>query len=113
MARRPRPMSRQKKTALALAVLGIGGGAAAYFLFIRKKKVTPTISSAGIVVKRVPVANVSADVYTKGTPANKTFTEAQDAWHEIHPDEPFINDDGTCNLLPGYEGNIPGCLGWE
>lgn len=108
-------MSRQKKTAAMLAVLGLGGGIAAYFLYIRKKKVTPVISSAGITVSRVPVANVAStpDVFTKGSTANKTFTAAQDAWYAIHPDEPFVNDDGTCNLLPGYEGNIPGCLGWE
>ena len=108
-----KPLSRQKKTAALLAVLGIGGGIAAYFLYIRKKKVTPVISAAGITVTRVPVANVSADAYTQGTPANKAFSAAQNAWYAIHPDEPFVNDDGTCNLLPGYEGNIPGCLGWE
>jgi hypothetical protein len=45
---------------------------------------------------------LSPDAYTPGTEANRRLTAAQDAWYLQHPDEPFVNDDGTVNLLPGY-----------
>ena len=112
MAKRRHPLSRQKKTSTTIAVLGLGAGIAAYFLFVRKKKVTPTITSSGATVKRIPIANAAPDAYVKGSDANKALTAAQDGWYALHPDEPFVNDDGTCNILPEFDDgtDIPGCL---
>lgn len=114
MARRK--VSRQKKTATWLALGGVVAGAAAYLLLTRKKTQTPVITSTGPSVKRsggaLTPAQKATDVYTPGSPAHDLFTAAQDAWYKLNPDEPFINDDGSCNILPGYadNGDIPGCL---
>ncbi len=41
--------------------------------------------------------------YDPGSVANEKLTAAQDAWYTAHPDQPFVNDDGSYNILPGYE----------
>lgn len=56
---------------------------------------TPTVKSSGDVPPRA---------YLPGTPENAALTRAQDAWYAKHPDgPPFVNDDGSLNILPGFE----------
>lgn len=61
----------------------------------------------GTAAAGAPTVKYSGDVppraYLPGTPENAALTAAQDAWYAAHPDEPFTNDDGSLNILPGYE----------
>lgn len=105
-------MSRQKRTAIWIGVFGVGAGAGLFLWWQNHKKQAPAITSSGAGVKRVSVSAISTpDAYTKGSAANKALTAAQDGWYRLHPDEPFVNDDGSCNILPEFDdGDIPGCL---
>ena len=75
----------------------LGGAALLILLFGPKGNASagaPTIRSN----------DVPPRAYIAGTPENDALTRAQDAWYAEHPDgPPFVNDDGTLNILPGYE----------
>jgi hypothetical protein len=99
---RRRKLSRQKKFALAAAVVGVGGGALVIALWpeIQRLRVRGLITSGKPTVKSKGVPSAA---YTKGTPQNIALNRAMDAWYERNPDKPFVNDDGSLNILPGYE----------
>lgn len=89
MSRRRKPLSRQKKTALWLAGIGIAGGVGALLLWPKVRRYFGTVS------------NESAT--TKGK-YHLDVQRAWDAWLTKNPDgPPFMNDDGSLNILPGYE----------
>ena len=75
----------------------LGGAALLILLFGPKGRAStgaPTIKAT----------DVPPTAYIAGTAANAALTRAQDAWYAAHPDgPPFVNDDGTLNILPGYE----------
>ena len=109
MSRR-RPLSRQKKAAFALFAGGIAAGVASWWFLVRKRQTPALILSKGG-VSRGEGKTGKADSYTKGSAGNALLTAAQDAWYKLHPDEPFINDDGSCNIIIDTDGrDVPGCL---
>lgn len=100
-----RGLSRQKRFAILAASLGIGGGALVIALWpeIQRLRIRGVITGGKPTVK---ASGVPSAAYIKGTPQNIALNKAMDAWYEQNPDKPFVNDDGSLNILPGYE--IPG-----
>lgn len=99
---RRRKLSRQKKFALAAATVGVAGGALVIALWpeIRRFRVRGLITGGKLSVK---AKGVPTAAYVKGTPQNIALNRAMDAWYAQNPDKPFVNDDGSLNILPGYE----------
>lgn len=97
-----RRLSRQKKTAAWIFGGGLALGVGLYFLWPAVKRYSGTIFVKGPSLTKKPGA-ISPAAYTVGTPENKALNRAMDAWYALHPDTPFVNDDGSYNILPGYE----------
>lgn len=95
-----RRISRQKKTALVIAGAGVATGILAVILWPQIRRIGGSITASKPTVK---AKSIPSAAYQKGTAENVALNRAMDAWYEQHPDVSFVNDDGTYNILPGYE----------
>lgn len=96
MARRR--ISRRKKTAYIVAGSGVAFGLLAIFLWPQIKRFGASI---GVSKPTVKAEKIPSAAYQIGTAENIALNRAMDAWYERYPDKPFVNDDGSYNILPG------------
>lgn len=90
-----RRISRQKKTGIVFAGLGIAAGLAAVIFWPKIKRKFFTVKTGGPIKFARKSSTGQVDAYTPGSPLNRAINE----WYEKNPDVPLINEDGTWNPL--------------
>lgn len=94
-----RRLSRQKKTAIIIAAAGTAVGVGIVAFWPQIKRFFASFSTDVPLLK----GKATNPEWKRGSDKNIAFNRAQDAWYALNPNVPFVNDDGTYNILPGYE----------